>query len=450
MPYMIQAMVTWLPRRVRRKLRGGSDWVSTLYYTLFYNYFTSLYVALEVMLEPLFWFVEKFAKYLGPVFVTLVVVMTTSVVTIFYVCLLPHVYTTSLPWTIFHLIFGHWLLVNIVFHYLMGVFSQPGTPPPQVNKDTIVIYQSPELFIKEYLVYKAAYAIFEISLCKCSESELQTNDIKCCILTFQMGHGKTLQSYNSELSVFTCILQNVPEIVSVCKKCISPKPPRTHHCTICGKCILKMDHHCPWLNNCVGHNNHRYFFLFCVYMWMGTIYVSWVGHDLFRQHFYGDEPTAFPPLFYPLNAIHDAIYRSNDPAKPMSIIINPNPPPKENYIEHYYHIAVLYEFILCSGVTLALGLLMLWHARLISKGETSIEVHINNTQRKKYKKKNLVYRNPYDYGLKKNWMVFLGFHSCRTFICKVLLPSTHPPEGDGLIWSRASYKFKQDKGLQLL
>ncbi|XP_052804832.1 palmitoyltransferase ZDHHC16-like [Mya arenaria] len=370
----VVAMVTWLPRRVRRKLRGGSDWVSTLYYTLFYNYFTSLYVALEVMLEPLFWFVEKFAKYLGPVFVTLVVVMTTSVVTIFYVCLLPHVYTTSLPWTIFHLIFGHWLLVNIVFHYLMGVFSQPGTPPPQ----------------------------------------------------------------------------NVPEIVSVCKKCISPKPPRTHHCTICGKCILKMDHHCPWLNNCVGHNNHRYFFLFCVYMWMGTIYVSWVGHDLFRQHFYGDEPTAFPPLFYPLNAIHDAIYRSNDPAKPMSIIINPNPPPKENYIEHYYHIAVLYEFILCSGVTLALGLLMLWHARLISKGETSIEVHINNTQRKKYKKKNLVYRNPYDYGLKKNWMVFLGFHSCRTFICKVLLPSTHPPEGDGLIWSRASYKFKQDKGLQLL
>lgn len=29
--------------------------------------------------------------------------------------------------------------------------------------------------------------------------------------------------------------------------------------------------------------------MFCVYMWMGTIYVSWVGHDLFRQHFYGDE-----------------------------------------------------------------------------------------------------------------------------------------------------------------
>ena len=74
----------------------------------------------------------------------------------------------------------------------------------------------------------------------------------------------------------------------------------------------------------------------------------------------------------------------------MSIIINENPPPKENYLEYYYHVAVLYEFILCSGVTLALGLLTLWHARLISYGETSIELHINNSQRKKYKKKDLV------------------------------------------------------------
>jgi palmitoyltransferase len=32
--------------------------------------------------------------------------------------------------------------------------------------------------------------------------------------------------------------------VTICKKCISPKPPRTHHCSICNRCYLKMDHHC--------------------------------------------------------------------------------------------------------------------------------------------------------------------------------------------------------------
>lgn len=36
----------------------------------------------------------------------------------------------------------------------------------------------------------------------------------------------------------------IPETVSICKKCIAPKPPRTHHCSVCSKCVLKMDHHC--------------------------------------------------------------------------------------------------------------------------------------------------------------------------------------------------------------
>lgn len=30
----------------------------------------------------------------------------------------------------------------------------------------------------------------------------------------------------------------------ICKKCIAPKPPRTHHCSVCQRCVLKMDHHC--------------------------------------------------------------------------------------------------------------------------------------------------------------------------------------------------------------
>lgn len=37
-----------------------------------------------------------------------------------------------------------------------------------------------------------------------------------------------------------------------CRKCWAPKPERAHHCSFCKRCVLKMDHHCPWLaNNCV-------------------------------------------------------------------------------------------------------------------------------------------------------------------------------------------------------
>ena len=51
----------------------------------------------------------------------------------------------------------------------------------------------------------------------------------------------------------------------LCKYCNELKPLRTHHCSLCGICIIKMDHHCPWINNCVGQNNQRYFLLFLLH-----------------------------------------------------------------------------------------------------------------------------------------------------------------------------------------
>nr|VZI36306.1 unnamed protein product [Spirometra erinaceieuropaei] len=78
--------------------------------------------------------------------------------------------------------------------------------------------------------------------------------------------------------------RNYPGGWTVCRKCPTIRPPRAHHCSVCNRCIRKMDHHCPWVNNCVGEDNQRFFMLFLVYAGLCClsslilVAVSWIAN----------------------------------------------------------------------------------------------------------------------------------------------------------------------------
>lgn len=326
--------------------------------SLYFNALWNSDVAFDSIFEPVFWTVDYVTRWFGVVFVCLVVVLTSSILMVAYLILIPMVWNTySTAWLAWHLAYGHWNLVMIVFHYYKATKTSPGYPP---------------------------------------------------------------------------VVKNDVPFVSVCKKCIIPKPARTHHCGICNTCILKMDHHCPWLNNCVGHRNHRYFFSFCLFMTMGCLYCSISGRNLFIDAYHAIERFK-----------HTDSEKPGVPVTGMGVLIGLLPPgqteyqtsaPPYTFRDKMIHKSVIYMWVLTSTVAVALGSLTIWHAVLISRGETSIERHINSKETKRLAKRGKVYKNPFDYGRLNNWKVFFSVEKRSHWLTRVLLPSGHTPTGVGLTW----------------
>ncbi|XP_029367278.1 palmitoyltransferase ZDHHC12-A [Echeneis naucrates] len=84
---------------------------------------------------------------------------------------------------------------------------------------------------------------------------------------------KDVQSSNEEMELM------IPQVAAPrlrrCGYCLLQQPMRAKHCQTCKRCVRRFDHHCPWIENCVGERNHRWFM---VYLLVQLLALLWALH----------------------------------------------------------------------------------------------------------------------------------------------------------------------------
>lgn len=63
----------------------------------------------------------------------------------------------------------------------------------------------------------------------------------------------------------------------ICFECTFKRPKRGYHCDICGTCIEQYDHHCTWINNCVGKRNLARFIIFIFFLLLSLLIIGASG-----------------------------------------------------------------------------------------------------------------------------------------------------------------------------
>nr|CAI5845035.1 unnamed protein product [Callosobruchus analis] len=212
------------------------------------------------------------------------------------------------------------------------------------------------------------------------------------------------------------------QFLQICGVCHGFKAPRAHHCRKCGRCVLKMDHHCPWINNCVGWGNHAHFTCFLLFATLGCAQAAVI-------------------LCY---SLYWSIYSRTAPL----MIGQP-----QVYLGLYGTISCVLALGFSIGVVIAVGMLLWLQVRAIIRNRTGIEDWIlakANFRRTaaasgsgENNEKYFVY--PYDLGFRRNFLEVMNW-TCQ-------------PVGDGIHWpvrpecdqytlTREQLKQKKEKRLK--
>ena len=110
-------------------------------------------------------------------------------------------------------------------------------------------------YIKNYL-YKNLIIIISISIF----------EIFQILIVGLSNPGAYLPNFTNEIKdnrtkMMIASINKQEFFLKYCPTCFIARDLRVFHCKYCNLCILRHDHHCPWLSNCIGIYNRKKFLL---------------------------------------------------------------------------------------------------------------------------------------------------------------------------------------------
>ena len=262
--------------------------------------------------------IEKFAALIGPVLIVFALSLISFCTYVFFNDVLPyyrHNFSLSAPAELIVTFLGVFLLFNTLYNYYRCVVTSPGIPPLATES---------------------------------AESGALANRLGGYVRTNSESGDEDDQGGKK----------------SVCGKCDRIRPLRTHHCSVCKTCVMKMDHHCPWIYNCVGYGNYKFFYLFLLHLFLV---------DLF-----------YMVITYPVFAI---LLRSNEK------------------IGFESRSSIVMSFVLAAAVEIAVLAFLAFHTYLLLSNQTTIEFISSSPDLRRMGK---FRKNQFDLGRNANWNQVFG------------------------------------------
>uniref|UniRef100_H2ZKS7 Palmitoyltransferase n=1 Tax=Ciona savignyi TaxID=51511 RepID=H2ZKS7_CIOSA len=197
-----------------------------------------------------------------------------------------------------HLPFGFFIPIvcGLLFLFNMGcllrtAWSDPGIIPRASPEENAYLerysgFNSTYVFIS-CMLPPLATLVFLVSNSNLIDSIL--------MLVLKQGFAPNTHEYRPPPRTLDITINGAPIKLKYCFTCKIFRPPRASHCSMCDNCVENFDHHCPWVGNCVGRRNYRYFFLFVTSLTFLCLFIF--GFSVTHIVLFIFDSTPFPHIF---------------------------------------------------------------------------------------------------------------------------------------------------------